>query len=97
MSFHWDEKKSAKLKKNQKRAFSFEEVSGLFATSHYVDQRNDDPEQYLAIGWVRNVLVTVIFEYRVFYLEENEVLGVHLVTYWRSTKEERRLYEKNQR
>lgn len=97
MFFDWDEKKSAKLKRNSKRGFSFEEVSELFLKSHFVDQRNDDPEQYFAIGWVKSVLVTVVFEYRSFYLEDSEIEGIHLVTYWRSTKEERAFYEKNQK
>ena len=68
LHFDWDEKKSAKLQRNPKRAFSFEEVSEIFSKPHFVDQRNDDPEQYFAIGWVKDVLVTVIFEYRIFYL-----------------------------
>jgi uncharacterized DUF497 family protein len=97
MFFDWDEKKSSKLKRNPKRAFSFEEVSELFSKPHFVDQRNDDPEQYFAIGWVKGVLVTAVFEYRIFYLEESEIEGVHLVTYWRSTKEERLLYEENKK
>jgi len=97
MFFDWDEKKSAKLQRNPKRAFSFEEVSELFSKPHFVDLRNDDPEQYFAIGWVKDVLVTVIFEYRIFYFEESEIEGVHLVTYWRSTKEERLKYEENQK
>ena len=97
MFFDWDEKKSAKLKRNPKRAFSFEEVSELFSKPYFVNQRNDDSEQYFAVGWVKDVLVTVVFEYRIFYLEESEIEGIHLVTYWRSTKEERSLYEKNQK
>jgi len=45
----------------------------------------------VAIGWVRERLYSVIFEVRED--EEGEIL--HLVTLWRSTKEETRLYEEN--
>jgi uncharacterized DUF497 family protein len=44
-----------------------------------------------AVGWVGDRLYSVIFEVRED--EEGEVL--HLVTLWRSTKEEIRLYEDN--
>jgi hypothetical protein len=46
---------------------------------------------FLAVGWVGDRLYSVIFEARED--EEGEIL--HLVTLWRSTKEEIRLYEEN--
>jgi len=49
------------------------------------------PEQFRAIGWVSDRLYSVIFEIREG--EDSEV--VHLVTLWKSTKEEIRLYEEN--
>jgi hypothetical protein len=49
------------------------------------------PEQFLAVGWVGDRLYSVIFE--VGADEEGEIL--RLVTLWRSTKEEIRLYEEN--
>lgn len=49
------------------------------------------PEPYLAMGWVRERLYSVIFEFR----EDEEGEVVHLVTLWKSTKEEIRLYEEN--
>ena len=57
----------------------------------YQDQRSDNPEQYRAIGWVQDRLFTVIFEIR------EDTLGeyCHLVTLWRSTREERESYEAN--
>jgi uncharacterized DUF497 family protein len=48
-------------------------------------------EQYLTVGWVGDRLFSVIFEFR--HEEETEIL--HLVTLWKSTKEEVRLYEEN--
>ena len=68
----------------------FEVVAQLFDHPYFLDQKNDDPEQYRAIGFVNAQLVTLIFEHR----EDDEGEYYHLVTYWRSTKAERRLYEK---
>ena len=58
---------------------------------HYVDCRSDDPEQFRAIGWVKGILYTVIFEVR----EDIEGEYHHLVTLWKSTKQEEKLYEQN--
>jgi hypothetical protein len=51
----------------------------------------DVPEQFVAVGWVGDRLYSVIFEVR--YDQEGEIL--HLVTLWRSTREEIPLYEEN--
>jgi len=60
-------------------------------THTYLDQRSDLPEQYRAIGWVRNQLYAVIFEVR----EDNEGEYYHLVTLWKATNQELRLYEEH--
>jgi uncharacterized DUF497 family protein len=91
MRFSFDPRKSARLRLNPKRGIGFEEVRELFSRPYWLDQRSDVPEQYLAIGWVGERLFSVVFEVRED--EEGEVL--HLVTLWRSTKEEIRLYEEN--
>lgn len=91
MRFTYDRKKGAQLKKNAKRGIDFEEVQEIWLHPHYVDQRNDDPEQYRAVGWVRGKLYSVIYEVR----EDKMGEVIHLVTLWRSTKEEEQLYEKN--
>ena len=80
MRFHFDP-----------RGIGFEEAQQLFSKPYWLDQRSDVPEQYLAIGWVGDQLYSVIFEFRED--EEGEIL--HLVTLWKSTKEEIRLYEEN--
>jgi hypothetical protein len=49
------------------------------------------PEQYRAIGWVGDRLFSVIFELR----EDEEGEYYHLVTLWRSTREEEKLYAEN--
>jgi len=51
--------------------------------------RSDDPEQYRAIGWVKGVLFSVIYEIR----EDDDGEYYHLVTLWKSTKQEIELYE----
>ena len=47
------------------------------------------PEQYRAIGWVRGQLYSVVFEMR----EDEEGEYYHLVTLWKATTQERKLYE----
>jgi hypothetical protein len=49
------------------------------------------PEQYHAIGWVKDLLHSLIFEVR----EDSEGEYFHLVTLWRSTREEQKLYAEN--
>ena len=68
MRFHFDRRKSERLRANPKRGIGFEEAEEIFSHQYYLDQRSDLPEQYRAIGWVRDQLYTVIFEVR----EDNE-------------------------
>jgi hypothetical protein len=77
------------LRQNPKRGIGFEQAQEIFEHPHYVDGRNDLPEQFRAIGWVGTTLFSLIFEIRVD--EEGEFY--HLVTLWRATKEEQKLYE----
>ncbi|MFN0171394.1 MAG: hypothetical protein ACKV22_33680 [Bryobacteraceae bacterium] len=91
MRFSFDPRKSKRLRANPKRGIGFEEARELFSQPYWLDRRSDVPEQYVAVGWVGDRLYSVIFE--VWEDEEGEVL--RLVTLWRSTKEEIRLYEEN--
>ena len=91
MRFSFDPRKSRRLRANPRRGIGFEEAQELFSRPYWLDQRSDVPEQYRAIGWVGDRLYSVIFEIRED--EEGEIL--HLVTLWKSTKEEIRLYEEN--
>ncbi len=91
MRFKFDAKKSNSLRRNPTRGIGFEEVQVLWESPYYLDQRSEVPEQWRAIGWVGDRLYTVIYEER--YDREGEYL--HLVTLWKSTKEERKLYEKH--
>jgi uncharacterized DUF497 family protein len=91
MRFKFDPKKSEALRRNPARGIGFEEARAIWRGYHYLDQRSDLPEQFRVIGWVSGKLFTVIFE------ERRDLGGdyVHLVTLWKSTKEEIRLYEKH--
>ena len=91
MRFHFDPRKSKRLRASPRRGIGFEEVQELFTRPYWLDQRSDVPEQYRAIGWVGDRLYSVIFEAR----RDQEGEMLHLVTLWRSTKEEIRLYEEN--
>jgi uncharacterized DUF497 family protein len=91
MRFSFDPRKSRRLRANAKRGIGFEEAREVFSRPYWLDQRSDVPEQFLAVGWVGDRLYSVIFEVRED--EEGEIL--HLVTLWRSTKEENRFYEEN--
>jgi uncharacterized DUF497 family protein len=91
MRFSFDVRKSRRLRENPKRGIGFEEAQELFERPYWLDQRSDVPEQYLAIGWVGVRLYSVIFEVR----EDDEGEVLHLVTLWKSTKEEIQLYEEN--
>ena len=91
MRFSFDPRKSRRLRTNPRRSIGFEEARELFSQAYWLDRRSDVPEQFPAVGWVGDRLNSVIFEVRED--EEGEIL--HLVTLWRSTKEEIRVYEEN--
>ncbi|GAJ11481.1 unnamed protein product [marine sediment metagenome] len=63
----------------------------FFNTHTYEDYRSDYPEQFRAIGWVQGKLYSVIYEVR----EDEEGEYYHLVTLWKSTHQEEKLYEEN--
>ena len=89
MRFEFDARKSRKLKEDPRRKIDFIQIQEIWSHYHYIDCRSDDPEQYRAIGWVNGKLYSVIFEIR----EDSEGEYYHLVTLWKSTKEEEKLYE----
>lgn len=90
-ALHLRRAKKQALRSNPKRGIGFEEAQELFSKPYWVDLRSDVPEQYVAVGWVGSKLYSVIFEVR----EDGDGEVLHLVTLWRSTKEEVRLYEEN--
>jgi uncharacterized DUF497 family protein len=91
MRFHFNERKSNRLRTNPKRGIGFEEAQEIFSHPYYLDQRSDLPQQYRAIGWVGGSLYALIFEVR----EDKEGEYYHLVTLWRATRQEQQLYEEH--
>lgn len=91
MRFHFDPRKSQRLRANPRRGIGFEEAQEIFSHPYYLDQRSDMPEQYRAIGWVGEKLYSVIFEVR----EDADGECYHLVTLCKSTGQEQQLYEEH--
>jgi len=93
MRFKFDSRKSRKLKSDPRRQIGFAEVQEIWEHPYYVDSRLDDPEQFRAIGWVRGKLFSVVYEVR----EDRVGKYYHLVTLWKSTRQEETLYEEYSR
>lgn len=91
MRFHFDPRKSQRLKQNPRRGIGFEEAREIFTHPYYLDQVKEIPEQHRAIGWVGERLFSLIFEAR----EDDEGEYYHLVTLWKATRSEESLYEQN--
>lgn len=87
MRFDWDSSKSTLLE--QSRGFSLEEVSVVLAGDYVEQTKRDDPEQFIAIGFLDSTLLSIIYEVR--YDDEGEYIW--LITYWKSTTRERAIYE----
>jgi uncharacterized DUF497 family protein len=86
MRFEFDRSKSRAVKR--KHGVSLEQARDIFDQAYLVDRKNDDPEQFRAIGWCGGILCSVIFEIR------HDVGGEYyrLVTAWKATKEEEQTY-----
>ena len=91
LRFQFDERKSKGLKANPGRGIGFDEVQEIFFHPYYLDQRADEPEQFRAIGWVGEMLYTLIFEIR----RDERGEYYHLVILWKATRQEQQLYEEN--
>ncbi len=91
MRFDFDPRKSQRLRANPQRGIGFEEAQEIFARPYYLDNVCDFPEQYRAIGWVGQRLFSLVFEIR----EDGDGEFYHLVTLWKSTLNEEKLYAEN--
>lgn len=91
MRFEFDPRKSQRLRQNPQRGIGFEEAQEIFTRPYYQDRRSDLPEQYRAIGWASGRLYSLVFEVR----EDDGGEYYHLVTLWKSTREEEELYAGN--
>jgi uncharacterized DUF497 family protein len=82
MRFEFDREKSRETKR--KHGLSLREAQEIFNQTYIVDQKNDCPEQFRAVGWCGERLCSVIFEIR----RDSEGEYYHLVTAWKATHEE---------
>ena len=89
MRFEFDRSKSRIVKK--KHGVSLSEAREIFDQVYLVHQKNDDPEQFRAIGRRRGRLCSVIFEVR----HDDAGEYYRLVTAWKATKEEEQSYAEN--
>ena len=86
MRFGFDRSKSRAVKR--KHGVNLIEAQEIFDQAYLVDRKNDDPEQFRAIGWSRGRLCPAIFEIR----HDAEGEYYHLVTAWKATNEEVQSY-----
>jgi uncharacterized DUF497 family protein len=89
LRFGYDRDKSRAVK--QKHGVSLKESQEILDQAYLVDQKNDDPEQYRAIGWCQGRLCSVIFEIR----HDSEGEYYRLITAWKATHEEEQSYAEN--
>jgi uncharacterized DUF497 family protein len=87
MRFDWDDSKSQLLKNT--RGYTLQQIANIFKNDYVERIKNDDPEQFIAIGYLDTILLSVIYEIR--YDQEGEYIW--LITYWKSTKREQQIYE----
>ena len=79
------------MRSNPRRGIGFEEAQEIFSHPYYLDGVFEMPEQHRAIGWVGARLYALIFEMR----EDAEGEYYHLITLWKATRQEQRLYEES--
>jgi len=87
--FQFDKSKSRVVQ--QKHGVNLQEATEIFDQAYLVDQKNDDPGPFRAIGWCGGRLCSVIFEIR----HDADGEYYHLVTAWKATKEEEQSYAEN--
>ncbi len=88
MRVRWDETKQQRVL--TERNIDFGQLNDLLYLPYIEDRRSELPEQYRIIGFVGGKLTTFIVEYRIDELGEY----IWIVTAWRSTKQERKYYER---
>jgi uncharacterized DUF497 family protein len=89
MRFLFDPEKNLAVKR--KHGVSLNAAQEIFDQVHLIDRKNDDPEQFRAIGWCRGRLCSVIFEIR----RDAEGEFCYLVTAWKATQQEQQAYAEN--
>ena len=87
--FDFDQTKSREVKR--KHGINLEEAQEIFEQTYLVEQKNDVPEQFKAIGWCNGRLCSVVFEIR----PRHDGEYYHLITAWKSTRKEEQSYAEN--
>jgi len=87
MRIRWDEDKRQRI--IAERKLDFADLADLLYQPYVEDQSLSYAEQYRIIGFARGRLATFIVEYR------QDALGefIWVVTAWRSTPQEQKIYE----
>jgi uncharacterized DUF497 family protein len=87
MRIQWDEDKRQKILAERK--LDFADLEDLLYQPYVEDRSLSYTEQYRVIGFARGRLATFIVEYR------QDILGefIWVVTAWRSTLQEQKVYE----
>jgi uncharacterized DUF497 family protein len=92
MRYHFDKRKSERSPANPKRGIGREEAQEIFLHPYYLTgARPCRSSGERSVGWVGDQLYAIIFEVR----EDHEGEYHHLVTLWKATKQEKRLYEEH--
>jgi uncharacterized DUF497 family protein len=82
MRFRFDAEKNREV--TQKHGVSLEEAQEIFDQVYLLDRKNDNPEQFRAIGWSGGRPCSVVFEVR----SDKEGEYCRLITAWKATKQE---------
>ena len=89
MRIRFDAQKNSEVRR--KHGISLEDAQRVFDQTYIVDRKNDNPEQFRAIGWSGGELYSVIFEIRF----DSDGEYYHLITAWKATKQEEKSYAEN--
>jgi uncharacterized DUF497 family protein len=84
--FRFDDEKNREVMR--KHGVSLEEAREVFDQAYLLDRKNDNPEQFRAIGWSGGRLCSVIFEI----LKDAEGEFYHLIAAWKATRQEEEAY-----
>ena len=91
MRFRFDAQKSLEARRKHGVSLdgvSLEDAEGIFDQAYIVDAKNDNPEQFRAIGWAQGRLCSAIFEIR----QDSAGEYYWLVTAWKATAQEEQAY-----
>jgi uncharacterized DUF497 family protein len=90
MRVTWDSAKNDLLKRT--RGIGFDDALEMFKRPYVIQAKNDEPEQYKAIGFAKGgTLISLIVEVR----KDDQGEYDWFVTLWKATKDEVKVYEQS--